>query len=81
MVSVIEPVFTESFPNRYCDGFVSRNIGEQTGYIVYDQHPSRASSLSSGGNPQLMRTLPSIPPVHLLGKEIKPVTVAKDLGL
>ena len=30
---------------------------------------------------QLMRTLPSIPPVKLLGKEIKPVTVAKDLGV
>ena len=28
-----------------------------------------------------MRTLPSIPPVKLLGKEIKPVTVAKDLGV
>ena len=32
------------------------------------------------GVPQLMRTLPSIPSVKLLGKEIKPVTVAKDLG-
>ena len=28
-----------------------------------------------------MRTLPSIPPVHLLGEGIKPVTVAKDLGV
>ena len=28
-----------------------------------------------------MRTLPSIPPVKLLGKEIVPVTVAKDLGV
>ena len=28
-----------------------------------------------------MRNLPSIPSVKLLGKEIKPVTVAKDLGL
>jgi len=33
------------------------------------------------GVPQLMRTLPSIPPVKLLGKEIEPVTVAKDLGV
>ena len=33
------------------------------------------------GVPQLMRTLPSIPPVKLLGKEIKSVTVAKDLGV
>ena len=30
---------------------------------------------------QLMRTLPSIPPVKLLGKEIEPVTVTKDLGV
>ena len=33
------------------------------------------------GVPQLMRTLPSIPPVKLLGKEIEPVIVAKDLGV
>ena len=33
------------------------------------------------GVPQLMKTLPSIPPVKLLGKEIKPVIVAKDLGV
>lgn len=33
------------------------------------------------GVPQLTRTLPSIPPVKLLGKEIKPVIVAKDLGV
>ena len=33
------------------------------------------------GVPQLMRTLPSIPPVKLLGKEIEPVTVAKGLGV
>ena len=33
------------------------------------------------GVPQLMRTLPSIPPVKLLGKEIQPVTVAKDPGV
>ena len=33
------------------------------------------------GVPQLMRTLPSIPPVKLLGKEIEPVTVTKDLGV
>ena len=33
------------------------------------------------GVPQLTRSLPSIPPVKLLGKEIKPVTVAKDLGV
>ena len=33
------------------------------------------------GVPQLMRTLPSIPPVKLLEKEIEPVTVAKDLGV
>ena len=31
--------------------------------------------------PQLMRTLPSIPLVKLLGKEIEPVTVTKDLGV
>ena len=31
--------------------------------------------------PQLTRSLPSIPPVKLLGKEIKSVTVAKDLGV
>ena len=31
------------------------------------------------GVPQLMRALSSIPPVKLLGKEIEPVTVAKDL--
>ena len=31
--------------------------------------------------PQLMRTLPSIPPVKLLGKETKHATVAKDLGV
>ena len=28
-----------------------------------------------------MRPLPSISPIHFLGKEIKPVTVAKDLGV
>ena len=28
-----------------------------------------------------MRTLPSIPLVKLLGKEIEPVTVTKDLGV
>ena len=33
------------------------------------------------GVPQLTRSLPSIPPVKLLGKEIKSVTVAKDLGV
>ena len=33
------------------------------------------------GVPQLIRTPPSIPPVKLLGKEIKPVTVAKGLGV
>lgn len=33
------------------------------------------------GVPQLMRTLPSIPLVKLLGKEIEPVTVTKDLGV
>ena len=33
------------------------------------------------GVPQLMRTLPLIPPAKLLGKEIEPVTVAKDLGV
>ena len=33
------------------------------------------------GVPQLMRALPPILPVKLLGKEIKPVTVAKDLGV
>ena len=33
------------------------------------------------GVPQLMRSLPSIPPVKLLAKEIEPVTVAKDLGV
>ena len=33
------------------------------------------------GVPQLMRTLPSIPPVKLLAKEIEPVTVAKDLKI
>ena len=33
------------------------------------------------GVPQLMRALPPFPPVKLLGKEIKPVTVAKDLGV
>ena len=33
------------------------------------------------GVPQLTRSLLSIPPVKLLGKEIKPVTVAKDLGV
>ena len=33
------------------------------------------------GVPQLTRSLPSIPPLKLLGKEIKPVTVAKDLGV
>ena len=30
---------------------------------------------------QLMRILPTFPPVKLLGKEIKPVTVVKDLGV
>ena len=33
------------------------------------------------GVPQLMRTLPSILLVKLLGKEIKPVAVTKDLGV
>ena len=33
------------------------------------------------GVPQLMTTLPSIPPLKLLGKEIEPVTVAKDVGV
>ena len=33
------------------------------------------------GVPQLMRTLPSIPLVKLLGKEIEPVNVTKDLGV
>ena len=33
------------------------------------------------GAPQLMRALPSIPPVKLLGKEIKPFTVTKDLDV
>ena len=33
------------------------------------------------GAPQLMRALPSIPPVKLLGKEIKTVTVTKDLDV
>ena len=33
------------------------------------------------GIPQLMRTLPHFLPVKFLGKEIKPVTVAKDLGV
>ena len=28
-----------------------------------------------------MRILPTFPPVKLLGKEIKPATVAKDLGV
>ena len=33
------------------------------------------------GVPQITRSLPSFSTVKLLGKEIKPVPVAKDLGL
>ena len=43
-------------------------------------NPGKTKLLVIGG-PQLMRTLPSIPPVKFLGKEIKPGTVAKDLGV
>ena len=43
-------------------------------------NPDKSKPLVTGV-PQLMRTLPSIRPVKLLGKEIKSVTVAKDLGV
>ena len=33
------------------------------------------------GVPQLTRNITAVPPVMLLGKEVKPVTVAKDLGV
>lgn len=33
------------------------------------------------GVPQITRSQPSFPPVKLLGKEIKPVSVGKDMGV
>ena len=33
------------------------------------------------GVPQLIRNLPPLPPVQLLGEVIKPVSAAKDLGI
>lgn len=43
-------------------------------------NPDKSKPLVTGVQ-QLMRTLPSIPPVKLLGKEIKSVTVVKGLGV
>ena len=49
--------------------------------VVQTPQSSTLIKLLVIGVPQITRSLPSFPTVKLLGKEIKPVLVAKDLGV
>ena len=49
-------------------------------YKLPSHQPSK-TKLPVIGVPQITRSLPSFLTVKLLGKEIKPVPVAKDLGV
>ena len=44
-------------------------------------NPEKTKLIFVAGTPQLLRILPSLPPVTLFGKEVQPVQVTKNLGI